>query len=278
MKPIPLYATLGLLAALAGCASDAHLQAVRDFAAESSRFAEYEALSQRYRDTYQREQPYLSPAADLREKALDARRHESYGDFVRIERSVALYLQTLGQLAGDQRYQFDTQLTELDSAIRAWPDSGLEARHVEAYGKLTELLARAAGGAQQERSVQAMVRAGQQPLQELLDAMSALLRYYDKTSDNEKRIVLGTFETEIPYIDTPSNRLLAALAKSQQQDKIAEYKLYAERYRLGEQDLAIIATALQHLDQPDNQAAVAALEQACQRLRRNRDAAAVHSD
>lgn len=88
-----------------------------------------------------------------------------------------------------------------------------------------------------------MVRDRQAPRQQLLAAMAALLRYYDKTSASEQAIVLGMLQVEIPYADAPANRLLAALGKAQQQGKIAEYRQAEHAYRLAENHLATIAQA-----------------------------------
>ena len=119
-----------------------------------------------------------------------------------------------------------------------------------------------------------MVRDGAAPLQQLLAAMTALLRYYDKTNANEKAIVLGMLQVEIPFADTPANRLLAALGKAQQQSKAAEYRQAELAYRLSEKNLAAIAQAqqalLQYVDQLDSAPARAALDQASQQLRLNR--------
>ena len=70
-----ICALLALLAALAGCASSTQrMGQVRSFADAAPKLGAYTELTERFRDTYRREQPYLSPAADGREHLLDARR------------------------------------------------------------------------------------------------------------------------------------------------------------------------------------------------------------
>ena len=266
--------TVLLTALLAGCASTERLRDVRELAAESSKLSGYTDMSVRFRDTYAREQPYLSPAGDERERALDTVRRQQYADCVSIAKSVALYLDTLAVLAGEQQYDLSDQVQRLSSGIKAWPDTGLVSSHVNAYAELTALLARTWSAPRQQQAVQAMVHAGQAPLQQLLAAMTALLRYYDKTNANEKAIVLGMLQVEIAYADTPANRLLAALGKAQQQSKTVEYHQAELTYRLAEKNLATIAQAqqalLQYVDQLDSAPARAALEQASQQLRLNR--------
>ncbi|MES2263303.1 MAG: hypothetical protein V4724_32680 [Pseudomonadota bacterium] len=252
-----------LAAVLGGCASGGPLREVRDFAAESARLDAYAELSTRFRDTYQREQPYLSAAADQQERLLDAGRRDAYPDLIAIGRSLALYMQTLGQLADARQVDLKPQITDLGSSIKAWPDTGLSDRHVNAYASLGNVLARAAAGQYQQRAAQAMLRDGAPQVQTLLEAMQTLLRYYDKSSDNEQRIVLGMLDLEIPYADTPGERLLAALAKSHRQAKIAEYRLTGLRHTLAAKQVAAIARGHQalllRLDQPDNSPARDAL-------------------
>jgi hypothetical protein len=277
MKLHRLIAILAMLTLLGGCASSTpRMQEVRDLAAQSAKLGSYHEMTERFRTTYQRERPYLTPASDAGEHLLDARRQAACDDFVKLQYGVQAYMQALGALAGDDRYDLEDQVKSMGSGIKAWPDSGLDERHVNAYAGLSRLLSRVLTSSYQDRSVQALVRAGQQPMQDLLDAMRTLLRYYDKTNSNEQKIVLGMMEFEIPYVDTPKDRLLAMLAKVQQQNKTAEYRLINRRFTLAQKNLdAIILghqTLLQHLDQLDSSAAKTALAQAGAEVRNSRAA------
>ena len=69
-----LHHTLALLMPLLLLGGCTNLQVVRDYASESARQTAYAELTERYRDTYQREQPYLDAADDAGERATDARR------------------------------------------------------------------------------------------------------------------------------------------------------------------------------------------------------------
>lgn len=243
-----LFTLLALLAALTGCASSTQrMDQVRSFAAAAPRLNAYAELTERFRETYRREQPYLSPAADTREHLLDARRQAACDDFITIHKGVQAYMAALGRLAGDNQYDLEDQVKALNSGIKAWPDTGLDDRHVNAYAGMTRLLTRALASRYQDRGVQAMLHEGALPMMDLLDAMRALLRYYDKTSDNEAKIVLGMLDVEIPFIDTPQQRLLAALAKSQRQAKTAEYRLISRRYTIAEHSVDDIARQHQAL-------------------------------
>lgn len=255
MKLTRALLILGLLALLGGCASSTPRMAeVRAFAAQSPKLGAYHELTERYRATYQREQPFLSPAADARERQLDSQRQAACDDFVKLQAGVQAYMQALGQLAGDHQYDLEDQVKSMAGGIKAWPDNGIDDRHVNAYAGLTRLLARALTRPAQEAAVQELMRDGHQPMQELLGAMRTLLRLYGKTSDNEESIVLGMLETEIPFLDSRRDRLLLALARAQQHDRRAEYHLVGLRNTLAQNSLAAIEQShralLEQIPQP----------------------------
>lgn len=242
-----LIAVLGLLACLAGCTSSTpRMRQVREFAAQAPALAAYTDLTGRYRDTYQRAAPYLSPEADAEERRQDLQRRAAAPDFLAVEQAVHTYMRALGALAGDGQFDLEDQVKSLSGGIKAWPDSGLSDRHVSAYAGLARLLARWLTRSWQERSTQALLAEGAEPLQQLLDAMQALLRHYDKSSDNESRMVLGMLEVSLAYTD-PQQRLLAALGKARLQEKTAEYRLAGLRLTLARKHLAAIAQAHQAL-------------------------------
>lgn len=245
---------LALALLLGGCAGPAPLQEARAFAAGADKLDAFAELTEHYRDTYQRERPYLSAAAEAAERELDARRRAASADFAGIERSVQLYMRTLGKLAGGETYDLSGQVSQLGSGIKAWPGSGLDQTHAAAYTALGQLLTRMAAASQQEAAVRALVSEGDAPLQSLLEAMGALLRYYDKTSSNEKKLVLGLFDIELAFADPAQARLLTALAKAHRQSKAAEYGQIARRYALTGRNLEQLArqhrSLLEHLGAP----------------------------
>ncbi|MBA5686767.1 hypothetical protein [Rugamonas apoptosis] len=272
-----LLLALSLAATLGGCASStARMAQVRDLAAESAKLGAWSDLTERYRDTYAREQPYLSPQADARERAQDAARRAASADFVRIGRSVQLYMQTLGTLAGDNQYDLEDQVKSASTAIKAWPDSGLQDRHVNAYAGLTRLLVHVLGGRHQEQAVRELVQAGDAPLQEMLEAMRILLRTYAGSNDNEQAIVTGLLEVSIPYQNTPDQRLLATLAKVQLRALRSEYQLIGRRLTLTAHNIDAIAaghkTLLAQLTQPGDDSVVS-LAQASATVRASQRAA-----
>ena len=234
---------------LGGCTTPntVSLAEVRDFADASARLGGYGELSRRYRDTYEREQPYLSPAADRIAKENDARRRAVYDDFIGIQKSVVLYMQTLSVLAGDARYDLSDRIDDLGNGLKANAESGLQQRHVAAYTGLTRLLTRVIASGYQNRSVETMVRDGDADVQVLLEAMMALTRLYAKTNENEKKTVLGIFDVEIPFSSKTSDRMLVTLAKVHYLNKSTEYRLVDKRYDAALQGLTKVALGHQKM-------------------------------
>ena len=241
----------GLLIALlvTGCASHGSvgLQEVRAFADASAKVGGYGELSRRYRDTFERERPYLSPAAERVARENDARRRAVYDDAVAIQRALVLYMQTLGLLAGEERYDLSARIDDLGSGLKASTESGLQQRHVVAYTGMSRLLTRVIASGYQNRSVEAMVRDGDADVQQLLDAMMSLTRLYRKTNENEKKTVLGIFNVEIPFSNRNNERMLVTLAKVHLQNKTTEYKLIDRRYDLAMQGLTKVALGHQKM-------------------------------
>ncbi|MBQ5941718.1 MULTISPECIES: hypothetical protein [unclassified Massilia] len=234
---------------LAGCATTGpvSLQEVREFADASARLGGYAELARRYRDTYEREQPYLSPPADKLARENDAKRRAVYEDFVAIQKTLVLYMQTLSLLAGDGRYDLSDRIDDLGNGLKANADSGLQQRHIAAYTGLTRLLTRVIASGYQNRSVETMVRDGDADVQVLLDAMISLTRLYYKTNENEKKTVLGIFDVEIPFSTRSSDRMLVTLAKVHYLNKSTEYRLIDRRYALALQGLTKVALGHQKM-------------------------------
>jgi hypothetical protein len=246
---LPALLLLAASLLLGGCATTGpvSLAEVREFADASARLGGYAELSRRYRDTYEREQPYLSPAADRIAKENDARRKAVYSDFVSIQKSLVLYMQTLSLLAGDTRYDLSAQLDDLGTNLQANAESGLQQRHVAAYTGLTRLLTRVIASSYQNRSVATMVRDGDADVQVLLEAMITLTRLYAKTNENEKKTVLGIFDVEIPFSTKNQDRMLVTLAKVHYLSKATEYRLVDKRYDMALQGLTKVALGHQKM-------------------------------
>jgi hypothetical protein len=249
LRRIACHCLLLVSALLAGCASQSQvsLQEVREFADASARLGGYAELSRRYRDTFEREQPYLSPAAERLARENDGRRRAVYDDFVALQKTLVLYMQTLSLLAGDGRYDLSERIDDLGNGLKANAESGLQQRHIAAYTGMSRLLTRVIASGYQNRSVETMVRDGDADVQILLDAMISLTRLYYKTNENEKKTVLGIFDVELPFSNRSSDRMLVTLAKVHYLNKSTEYKLIDRRYELALQGLTKVALGHQKL-------------------------------
>ena len=248
-RSIALYALL--LAAvlwLTGCGTTGavSLIEVREFADASAKLGGYAELSNRYRDTYLREQPYLTPAADRLARENDAKRRAVHEDFISVQKALVLYMQTLSMLASSHRYDLTAQIDDLGTGIKTL-DTGLEKKHVVAYTGLTRLLTRVVASGYQNRSVETMVRDGDADVQVLLDGMITLTRLYAKTNENEKKTVLGVFDVEIPFAAKPQDRMLVTMAKVHYMNKAQEYRLIDKRFDLALQGLTKVKQGHQKL-------------------------------
>ena len=241
---------LGINLLLGGCASTGgpvSLTEVRAFADASAKLGGYTELSRRYRDTYEREQPYLPAGADKLARENDAKRRAVYEDFMSVQKALVLYMQTMSLLAGDTRYDLSTQIDDLGNGLKANAESGLQQRHITAYTGLTRLLTRVIASGYQNRSVETMVRDGDADVQVLLEGMISLTRLYYKTNENEKKTVLGIFDVELPFAKGRDERMLVTLAKVHYMNKASEYKLVDRRYDLALQGLTKVALGHQKL-------------------------------
>jgi hypothetical protein len=235
---------------LGGCGTTGgpvSLTAVREFADASAKLGGYAELSRRYRDTYEREQPYLPAGADKLARENDAKRRAVYEDFVAVQKALVLYMQTLTLLAGDARYDLSASIDDLGNGLKANTESGLQQRHITAYTGLTRLLTRVIASGYQNRSVETMVRDGDADVQVLLEAMISLTRLYYKTNENEKKTILGIFDVELPFAKGRDERMLVTLAKVHYINKASEYKLIDRRYDLALQGLTKVALGHQKL-------------------------------
>jgi hypothetical protein len=238
-----------LVLSLAGCAD---LKAVREFGGQSARLAGYTELTIRFRDTYERERPYLTGEADRLARENDKRRQAAYEDLVSIHQTVSWYMKTLAKLAGDDTFDLSKGVGAMATGIKAWPDLGIEKTQVDAVSNLAKVAASQITSAAQQHAVRRMIREGDPPLQITIEKMVTLVRLYRETHENEKKTVLGFLDVEIPFADSPKERLLAALAVSHAQSKAAEYRLQDQKYVDTEKGLAAIAEGhrqlYEHLD------------------------------
>lgn len=218
-----------------------NLKEVREYASESAKLSAYTDLTTRFRDTYEREQPYIFGETERLAQDNDRKRKASYEDLVKIQQGVSVYMQTLAVLAGEDSFDLSKELDLLAGGIKAHPDLGVDKKQVDAFMNITQVITRSGLNAYQKRAVRDMVKAGDDSLQVVLEGMIRVIGYYKQTNDNEKNTVLGFLELEIAYADAPKDRLLAALARAHLQSKLAEYKNVQAKYAAAEKGIRSIA-------------------------------------
>lgn len=233
----PIWALL-LTLTLTGCVN---LKEVGEYAGESAKFSAYTELTERFRDTYYREQPYLTGEAERLAQANDIKRKAAYDDLLTIHQRVTLYMQTLAKLSGEDSFDLSANLDSLAGGIKEHPDLGIDKQQVDAIADITKVITRWATSSQQQRAVREMIKQGDAPLQTTLQGMKTLVRYYRASHENERKAVLGFFEVELPYVEDPEHRLLATLARAHLQAKEAEYQAVQPQYEAAAQGIERIA-------------------------------------
>jgi hypothetical protein len=237
MYSIKIISSVAIISILTACTN---LKEVRDYAAESAKFSTYTELTVRFRDTYSREQPYLTGEADKVAQATDLGRKAAYGDLIKVQQSVSLYMETLAGLAAENGFSVSKELDALKGGIKAHPEFKIDAKQVDAVSSITQIVAKWVTSAYQERAVRTMIKEGNEPLQTLLDGMGSLIRIYKATNENEKNDVLGVFQTNLPFADK-KDAMLIALARAHVQTKTLEYNNVQLKYELAEKGLKNIS-------------------------------------
>lgn len=244
MRFIQVTITFALTMLLFGCAN---LKEIQDFAGQSAKLSGYTELTTRFRDTYYREQPYLSGDADRLAQENDAQRKAAYQDLLTVHQSVTVYMQTLATLAGDESFDLSPGIDSLSSGIKAHPDLGIDRAQVDAISGLAKAISKWGTSSYQQRALRGFIKEGNEPLQTTLAGMERLIDYYQKTNDNEWKTIKGLLELELLFTDQPESKLLATLARAHTQTKAAEYQLASKKYLEAKKGIQTIANGHQLL-------------------------------
>ncbi|MEQ9850114.1 hypothetical protein [Pectobacterium brasiliense] len=249
MKPWRSIASLFAVLYLAGCTN---LQPVRDFANSSAELSGYTQLTDRFATTYEREHLYITGPVDIAAQKNDKERKAAYRDLVKIHQTAALYMQTLATLAGEDTYDLSDEIKSVAGGIKTHSAFGISAAQVDNVATVTTIISKWATAGIREKAVKDMVREGDPSFQTLLTTMQDLVRLYAKENENEKKQVLGFFELELLFADTPKDKLLATLARVHEDEKRREYAQAQQLYLKTEQQLKKISEGhkmlLKHLD------------------------------
>jgi hypothetical protein len=241
-KELLMKHTVLLLSLLVLLSSCVNLKEVRDYAAESAKFSSNTELTSRFRNTYNRQKPYLEGDELKLAAETDRKVNEIYADLIKIHDNITLYMKTLAKLAGDDTFDVSKGIESVAGGIKSHELPGLtiDKKQVDAFSNLAKITAKWITSAYQQSSVQDMVKEGDAPLQVLLSGMNDLVRYYRKTNENEKANVLGQFEALIPFVE-PKDRLLAMLSRVHLQSKLTEYQVAETKFDEAERGTKKIA-------------------------------------
>jgi hypothetical protein len=229
-----LSAMLGIGLCLSACVN---LSEVRKFSAESANLSGYTELTTRFRDTFERETPYLNDE-NLKAEALnDKGRKEIYPDLIKIHERVSLYLRTLARLAGEETFDLTKPIRGVGDVVKADSAFGIDATQAEAYTGVGTIVAKWATSSAQQRAVRDMVREGNRAFQALLDGLGNLVRLYRKTSAQEEKLVMGFLNVNMAFLNTPKDMLLLTLARAHLQEKKREYSTVNAKFDDAEQGI-----------------------------------------
>lgn len=233
-----------LILGLTGCAD---LAAVREYARQSAQLDGYTELTHRYRNTYQRERPYLFGEARERAEDLDRRRSEVFADLIRLHTSVTTYMETLGKAAGEDSFSLSAPAGSLLEPLAERPELGMNAELVRQYGELVRRLTGWMTAVHQRHTVQDMIRQGNAPLQAVLSGMERLVVIYEKTHENEQRIILDLLSMELAMADPTEQRLLVALGRAREQELQQAYDQAEAQYPAVREAIQAVAEGHQAL-------------------------------
>jgi hypothetical protein len=128
---------------------------------------------------------------------------------------------------------------------------------VDAFSNISKVIVKWITSSYQEHAVRDMIKEGDAHLQTTLQGMEALVRCYKKTNENERKTVLGFFDVEIPFADSPKDRLLTVLARAHVQSRTLEYKNIELKYNEAEKGIKSIADGhrklLENIDKLSNE-------------------------
>jgi len=175
-RALRLSFVLLMAAALSACAN---LKAVRDFTAQSAQLTGYTDVTNRYLTSPDRVERELPEAKEFDgdRASLQARKPrvaEARDSLFKLHNVVTGYMAALARLAGEDTFNISAQIDEVTGAIKAAPDLGLDADHVEAFATIASKVSSWILAAKQAKEVKAMVKAHGASMDKLLEAMETV--------------------------------------------------------------------------------------------------------
>lgn len=170
-----------------GCAN---LGAVREFAASSASMTGYQAVTEHYVRSADRQ------LADLPvDKRFDATRRNlqtlktvtatDKATLLKLHATTTGYMSALAQLAGEDAYSMSPEIERVSGAIQASESLKINADHVSAYSNIAQRVVDWALAAKQSKDVKSMVKENGADMDKLLEAMQFATRAYGIVLEQE---------------------------------------------------------------------------------------------
>jgi hypothetical protein len=240
-----------LAAALTGCAS---FKEVRAFASLSANAASHESIAKDYIGALDRRKQYQPSKFHGELEAQKIRREAQRASIDLLQQTITDYMLGLDALASGDIRTFDISLGDLSSRLN--DATFLDSSQKDAVGALSTLLARAATSVYRQHEMKKLVRDGNQPLQDIIEATRNILksgivpdlqvesalvkRYYDNfmlAPDNPKEPVAMALaeEAKAETLGRIDGRIRNAQSYDVVLEKISEghQYLYDHRNRIG---------------------------------------------
>lgn len=221
---MPIFLAYFLTVLLAGCVS---LKDVRQYANESAKLSSYKELTDRFRDTYEREKPFLGSGSYCdarRAKIQDNLRKSAYPDLIKMHDRLAEYMAALAVLSGDDTFDLTKPIGTFGDSIKKHPNLSIDAKEVDAYVQLGKILSQLITTVMQQNAIRKTVTNADPHVQTLLEGMSLIVRVYKVHNSKERGCVVEFLEQESKYASKfRSTALLGVVGLQMALDKAAEY-------------------------------------------------------
>ena len=244
-----------LATSVSGCAS---FKEIKAFASLSSNAASNNAFTKDYIAALERRKQYQPQKFHSELEAQKMRREAQRAGLDVLQQTIADYMQGLGGLAAGEIQTYDESLENLSERLNKV--TLLSDDEEDAVGALSTLLARSVTAAYREHEIRKLIRDGNQPLQDVINATrkivvkgmtadlqveSALVgRYYDNfmlaPNNPEEPVAMALAkEARVEALSRVDNRLRAARGYDVILEKIAQghQYLFDHRHSLGDEEL-----------------------------------------
>jgi hypothetical protein len=133
-------------------------------------------------------------------------------DIEKIQALCSQYLETLGTLAGADFATLTPEISSLAASIKAFPESGITARSVDAYASLATALSNALLSFYQQKKVTELVERGGPHFNELLSTLIRVSETSDEAISEYSRIMIGATADDLVKETRRGNTLVARVA------------------------------------------------------------------